>query len=172
MTPPPPLPDPSSRPTFCLISGGFRRGSMSSSNCSGATETGLFLASPQKSCSASRPHLHRAVVEHVQGQLLLVLLLVPQCRQANPRPTTSFSPFRPHLLPELRGVVVLHEDGSPARVLLDLHPQDAVTGPPLSHYFQTVYGRAREGDVNVGKDEENKERLWRPVATESGYQSN
>lgn len=54
---------------------------------------------------------------------------------------------------------MLQEDGDPAGVPLNLHSQNAVTRPPLPHHLQTVDGRAREGDVNVGEDEEDKERL-------------
>lgn len=58
---------------------------------------------------------------------------------------------------------MLQEDGGPAGVPLDLHSQDAVTRPPLPHHLQTVDGRAREGDVNVGKDEEDEEGLGKTI---------
>jgi len=53
----------------------------------------------------------------------------------------------------------LQEDSSPARVPLDLNPQDAVTRPAFPYRLQTVDGRARKGNVDVSEDEEDEECL-------------
>lgn len=57
LTPPPPLPDPPSLPTFCLIIDGFRRGSMSSSNCSRQTHRQKQEASEKQKHNNNSEHL-------------------------------------------------------------------------------------------------------------------
>lgn len=185
----PPLPAPPPPPTPPPIRDGFRRGSMSSSNCSRDTwrgaaehrqETRVFRQNPhchytcspcQKLPAPAVPigrwenctwdtwaHLHWAVVKHLQGHLLLVLFLILQrCQtQGCCHPSSLLSL---QLLLKAGGVVVLQEDGGATGVPLDLHPQDTIAGPTLPHRLQTVDGRAREGDVDVGEDEEDEESL-------------
>lgn len=42
---------------------------------------------------------------------------------------------------------------------MDLNPQDAVAGPAFPHRLQAIDGRAREGNVDVGQDEEDEKSL-------------
>lgn len=92
-------------------------------------------------------HLDGAIVVHVHTHLLLVL----------------FSIFLPqglfHQARKSVAVVELQKNRRSARVQLDLHPQDAVSGPLISHVLQAVDRRARKCDVDVRQNKENQEGL-------------
>lgn len=91
-------------------------------------------------------YLDRAVFKHIHSHFLLFLLLFLHCG------------FHHHSW-ELLSATELQEDRGSARVALDLHPQDAVARPLISHMLQAVDGRAGEGDVDVSQDEEHEESL-------------
>lgn len=93
----------------------------------------------------AHPYLDGAVFKHIHSHFFLFLLFLS--RGLN------------HHSWELLNPTELQEDGGPAGVALDFYPQDAIPGPLIPHVLQAVDGRAGEGDVDVGQDEEHKESL-------------
>lgn len=102
--------------------------------------------SPLQRTQGVHPYLDGAVFKHIHSHFFLFLLLF-------------LSRGLHHHSWELLDPAELQEDGGPAGVALDFHPQDAVAGPLIPHVLQAVDGRAGEGDVDVGQDEEHEESL-------------
>lgn len=99
-------------------------------------------------------------VKHVHNHLLLILAILQwQCLFESSLRTSFLVFLSIQVLVDSSGLIVLQEDSDPAGVSLNLHPQDAVSRPAVPDRLQTVDGGAGEGDVYVGKDEEDKERL-------------
>lgn len=110
------------------------------------TETSLPTKTSLQHTQEAHPYLDGAVFKHIHSHFFLFLLLFLNCGLN-------------HHSWEFVHPTELQEDGGPAGVALDLHPQDSIAGPLIPHVLQAVDGRAGEGDVDVGQDEENKESL-------------
>lgn len=99
---------------------------------------------------------HWAVVEHFNRHLLFFLVLLMNRNLAGVLRTAVWLLDKP--LKSLC-LVELQEYGGAAGVALDLHAQDAIAWPLLTYVLQTVDGWPREGDVDVGQNEEHKQGL-------------
>lgn len=99
-------------------------------------------------------------VKHVNSHLLLILAFLQRRCHSEPGLRTFSSVFIGFQGPVgSAGLIFLQEDGGPAGVPLNLHPEDPIPRPAVPDRLQTVDGGAGEGDVDVGQDEEDEERL-------------